>query len=327
MAARSTRAAAVLIAAAVLGAAPGAAPGISAQVEDLSGRGGELTSRITAALRAAGSGREGSRFSVVFGLDGLVPSDATAGGGGGLVIQRAEGLTMSGFSGLMPVAGPWSGRDRTGPVIDLATMQPAAPLPPPVLETRPLLVFLSGRIRDGRAGVEDVALRLPEGRLALRERPLWWLGRVPTGEVEAWLASAMGAAPGEEGTSLRRDLVGVLSVLPAGSAALERLTTLATGDEDLDVRRAAVRYLGRRPEETRPILQRLFRDAAEEGVRLEAMDGLLSRMEEGQVAWLGEVARGDSSLRLRREAISELGRSGDEHARRILEEILGIGRP
>ncbi len=298
-----------------------------AQVNDFSGRSGTLSSRIEAALRAASTGREGSRFRVVFGFEGLVPSDVQAGGGGGMVLQRYDSWSMTGFSGLLPVADAWNRPGRAGTVIDLATMQTAAALPAPVLQTRSLLAFLEGRVREGRARLEGVSIRLPQGRLALGERPLWWLGRIEGGEVYGWLDTSLRPDVAGEQGGLRRDLTGLLSTLPGPGGVLERLTQLASGDPDLDVRRAAVRYLGRRPEETRPILQRLFRDASDEQLRMEAMTGLLVRMEQGQVSWLAEVARTDPSLRLRREAIAELGRSGDPQARRILEEIVGIGRP
>ncbi len=107
------------------------------------------------------------------------------------------------------------------------------------------------------------------------------------------------------------------------------LERVALTDEEGAVREAAVAGLG---DIDSPLaadaLRRLFTASGDERVRRRVLRERLETMTVTgeRVAFLAEVARTDASLAVRRDAVQQLGRIDDPAARRVLREILDIGR-
>jgi len=365
-----------------------------AQVNDLSGSGGLVGSRIDEALQRAAGAEVNSRFYIILRFDGLVPSDAEAGSGGTLMINRYDGWMMSGFSGLAPSRNVWDQLESGERLLDLATMQMTDPGPQPVLEPRPLLAVVRGRVvAREQTRIEDVSLRFPSGAIRLRERPVYWLGEASASELVEWIRSQLGSLDADRDRGVRRDLVGLLSVQPQGGDVLDTLEQSATRDTDGNVRRAAISYLGRRPEDTVRHLTMILSgadDPDDRAVALEALanrtgpaglDRLIAAARDGNEAekiravaisflgdiddpratdaletifdssdpeplrrralrelaerktgdgyivnWLAGIAHSDPSLEIRKEAVRLLGRTNNPEARKVLEELLRIGR-
>lgn len=297
----------------------------AAQVVDLSSRGGDLSSRIDAALRqAAASAEEGSRFYLVFRFSGLLPSDAEAGGGGAFMVMRYDGWSTIGSGGLLQSRDPWNRMGEGERLLDLATLQMVRPPAAPVLVERPMLAFVRGIVaRGGAAVLDDIDLKLPEGRLRLRGRTAYWLGETDSGQIAAWIASA-DELPAERVTkAFKRDLVGLLSVQPPEGRVLGLLERMATGHEDETVRHRAITYLGRRPEDVSRMLNRIVDTASEPKDRAEALQALADRLGPQSRDRLIRSAenRGEDEA-VRRMAISYLSRIEGNDVDAVLERLL-----
>lgn len=295
-----------------------------AQVNDLSGSGGQIGSRIEAALQQAGRAESGSSFYIVTGFEGLVPSDAEAGESGNLVINRYGGWMMSGFSGLAPVRNPWDQLGSEERVLDLATMTMIEPGPEPTLEARPLLGFIIGRVTGrNQARIEDVSLRLPAGVIRLRERPLYWLGQASSSEIIGWIREKMGSLDVMRDRAIRRDLVGLLSVQPQSGDVVGLMEILATGDEDEGVRHRAITYLGRRPEDTTRRLTSILDRAEDPQDRAQALEALADRLGPASKDRLIEAARSEREAeQVRHMAVGYLSRVEGRDVDTVLERLL-----
>ena len=312
------------LAAAALTLIIGSAPQAAGQVNDLSGSGGRIGTRIDDAVQRAASLEAGSRFYAIFRFEGLVPSDAEAGGGGTLFINRYGGWTMSGFSGLAPHRDMWDQLESGERLLDLATMQMTDPGPQPVLEPRPMLAVITGRVAAGRgAKIADISLRFPSGTIRLRQRQVYWLGEASGSDLVAWIRSELGSLDVSTDGSVRRDLVGLLSVQPRGGDIPAFLEEIAAGDPDGNARRAAITYLGRRPEDTSGNLTTIFSRAEDPEDRARALEALADRVGPESSDRLIAAARDtDESEEVRAVAISFLGRIGGRSVDSVLEELL-----
>ncbi len=282
----------------------------SAQLVDHSSRGGDITSRIERAVQQAASGEVGTYFYVMFRFNGLVPSDAEAGGSGSIMIRRYSGWTMTSSSGLLPTHDPWDQMGEGEQLLDISSMRMVAAPPSPTLVERPMLAFVRGAIRrSGAAVLDDVSLRLPEGTIRLRDRAAYWLGDADAAETVAWIRSAR-AMPAERATSaFQEDLVGLLSVQSAGGQVVSMLEEMATSDENEDVRHRAITYLGRRPEDTSRVLNRILDNAEETDDRAEALEALADRTGPASKDRLIRAARDAGEHEdIRERAISYLSR-------------------
>jgi len=287
------------------------------QVEDLTGGAGDLTAAIERALGQAERLQPERRFHIAFTFEGLVPSDAQAGGGGSMIITRSDGWMMSGMSGIASLTDAW-GRPGAGEqVLDLATMSLTAPAPDPVLERRELLCLLSGRSggRDGTK-ISGLSIRLPEGRMGMHERTLYWLGGAPARDLTGWIDERMTSLDQRRDSNLREELVGLLSLLPEGIDVIDRLIRYASEDEDEDVRHRAIISLGRRPENTSPRLAALFGGAENQRDRARALQAIAGR--EGptsrQLLTLTVEDTGESE-EVRRTALAYMNRFEDREMR------------
>jgi len=294
------------------------------QVEDLTREAGSLSALIGTALESAGRMQQDDRFSIAFRFDGLVPSDAHAGGGGSMVITRSDGWMMTGLGGIVSLADPW-GRPGAGEqVLDLATMTMTAPDPDPVLEQRRLLCFLHGRAA-GREGtkISGLSIRLAEGRMGMHERRLLWLGSAATREVTTWIGDQMASLDPRRDSGLREDLVGLLSLMPEGNDVVSMLAQYASEDEDEDVRHRAISWLGNRPENTSPRLASIFAGAEEPGDRARVLRAIAGREGPASRELLTlTVLDGDESEVVRVTALAYLNRFEDREMDALLEDLL-----
>ncbi len=295
-----------------------------AQVVDWTDRGGSLTDRLASALQQAGQAPDGTRSYTAFRMEALVPSDARPGGSGVVVIQRSGGWTMSGLGGLVQLSDPW---DEGAPeeVVDLATMSMTRPDPEPTLVRRPVLTVLTAVSGPQGASWIDAFIRLPEGKMQLRGRTFHWLGEVTNSEVLSWLRAAVGVDTYRE--DFREDLVGIASIQPRDMGAPALLEGLLE-DPSEDVRHRAIAYLGRRPEETTPILERVYREAGHESDRAEALEALADRQGEAARGRLIDAVRDtEGSEEVRRTALGYLARIPGREVDRVLEGLLIEGDP
>lgn len=365
-----------------------------AQVTDFWGSGRQFGARFDNAVQRVAGEAPGSGFYVIFRFEGLVPSDVEAGGGGSMIINRYDDWIMSGMSGLAPSQNVWDQFESDERLLDLSTMQMTGPDPEPVLISRQLLAIVRGKVVSrGEVKLEDVSLRLPEGKIRLRDRSAMWIGDAGLSELETWIGSQMASLDASDNRSVRRDLVGLLSLQPEGGDVLRMLQGLISEDLDSRVRRAAITYLGRRPEDTAgtlisilsgaenpeersvalqvladrigpaasdrlieaardeeeaeevrriaisylgridapatiDALENVFNSTTAESVRRRALQELVEKRngDPETVNWLMTVARNDSSLEIRKEAVRQLGRTNTPQARRALEELIRVGR-
>lgn len=294
------------------------------QVEDLTAEAGSLSARIESALDSAGRLQQNNRFYITFRFEGLVPSDARAGGSGSMVITRADGWTMTGLGGIVSHTDPW-GRPGAGEqVLDLATMTMTAPDPDPVIERRPLLCLLHGRTggRDGTK-ISGLSIRLAEGRMGMHERTFLWLGNAVDREITGWIGDQMTSLDLRRDSGLREDLVGLLSLLPEGNDVVSMLARYASEDEDGDVRHRAISYLGRRPENTSPRLASIFARAEEPEDRARALRAIAGREGPASRELLTlTVQEGDESEEVRATALGYLNRFEDRDMDTLFENLL-----
>jgi len=300
-------------------------PPVRAQVTDLSGRPGGLAGRVEAALQSVSGGEAGSRFAIALGFTGLMASDAEVTAGGTIVIHRASGWMSTGISGLMPVRNAWDDPDSDDRVLDLQSMSLTNPPPAPVLEERRLLCFLSGRLTgQAEPAVRGLSLREPIGHMYMGERPLYWVGDVTADDLLAWARSRLATLDPDSDDDLRVELVGLVSLLPVSEAA-GVLTGLAEDDPDGDVRRRAIIYLGRRPENTVARLERIYDSAEDPDDRARALTTLADRQGPAAKNRLLRAARDEQEAEeIRTVAISYLsrveGRDVDETFERLLAD-------
>jgi len=303
--------------------------GSRGQVEDLTGGAGGLSSAIDRALGQAERLQPQIRFYIAFAFEGLVPSDAHAGGAGSMIITRSDGWMTTGLGGIMSVTDAWNRPGADEQVLDLATMSMTAPAPDPVLERRELLCLLSGRTggREGTA-ISDLSIRLPEGRMGMHERTLYWLGDIPDGDLTGWIEERMTSLDHRRDSGLREELIGLLSLLPEGNDVIASLVRYASEDEDEDVRHRAITSLGRRPENTSPRLATIFGDAEDQTDRIRALQALAGR--EGpasrQLLTITVEDTGESEG-VRRTALAYLNRFEDREMDALLEQLLADEEP
>jgi hypothetical protein len=301
----------------------------SAQVVDHSSRGGDLSSRISQAAQQAASGDAGTPFYIMFRFNGLIPSDAEAGGSGSVMIRRYDGWTMTSSSGLLPIGDPWDPMSAGEQLLDLSTMRMLAPPAASVLAERPMLAFMRGVVRgSGGTVLDDLSLRLPEGMIRLRDRSAYWLGDADGDQVMAWMRSAR-ELPADGATSgFQEDLVGLLSVQPAGTQVVAMLEEIATGHEDEGIRHRAIGYLGRRPEDTSRSLNRILDTAEQVDDRVEALGALAGRLGPASKDRLIQAARDtgeNESVRV--SAVSYLSRIDGNDVDSVLERLLSDPAP
>ncbi len=299
-----------------------------AQVTDLSARPGGLTGRIDAAREAAAGGEAGSRFYIALGFTGLLASDAEATGGGMIVIHRSDGWMSTGLGGLMPVRDAWDDPGENDRVLDLRSMTLTAAPPAPVLEERRLLCFISGRLA-GESGpdLRGLTLRQPVGTMNPGERPVFWVGDASGSDVLAWARSGLANLDPETDDDLREGLVGLVSLLPE-SEVVAVLAGLAEDDVDEDVRRRAIIYLGRRPEDTVSRLERIFDSAEDPDDRARALTVLADRQGPAAKSRLIRAARStDEAEEVRAIAISYLSRVEGRDVDDALEQLLADPEP
>jgi HEAT repeat protein len=116
--------------------------------------------------------------------------------------------------------------------------------------------------------------------------------------------------------------VGLLSVQLQGGDVLDTLEQYATRDTDGNVRRAAISYLGRRPEDTVRHLTMILSGADDPDDRAVALEALANRMGPAGVDRLIAAARdGNEAEKIRAVAISFLGDIDDPRATDALETI------
>ena len=320
------RSALALLIAAILLAAASAT--VMAQVVDRSTGGGNLTSKIDSALRQAGSAEAGSSFYIIFGFDGLVPSDAEAGASGALMVQRYDGWSISSSSGLMPTTDPWDRMGGDERLLNLASMSMVTPPAEPTLVQRPLLAFLRGKVTTGgQVVLDDAGIRFASGAIRLRDRQAFWLGAASDSNVRGWIGSALELPAEAATTGFHRDLVGLLSVQP-GNQVLSRLEAIATGDEDKNARHRAISYLARRSEDTGRILNRILDNADEADDRAEALEALADRLGPASKDRLISAARDQEEPEgVRARAISYLSRIEGRDVDSALERLLSDPDP
>ena len=246
-----------------------------------------------------------------------------------MIITRADGWMMSGMGGIASLTDAW-GRPGAGEqVLDLATMLLTDPDPDPVLERRELLCILSGRAagRDGTK-ISGLSIRLPEGRMGMHERILYWLGDTSPRDLIGWIDERMTSLDPRRDSNLREELVGLLSLLPEGNEVVTSLLRYATEDGDEDVRQRAISFLGRRPENTSPRLATLFGGAEDQGDRARALQAIAGR--EGpacrQLLTLTVEDAGESE-EVRRTALAYLNRFEDREMDALLERLLADEEP
>ncbi len=303
--------------------ASGLALPVVAQVTDLSGSGGQFGDRFDNAVQRAAGGAPGTGFFVIFRFDGLVPTDVKAGGGGSMVINRYDGWIVSDMSGLMPSRNVWDQLESGERLLDLSTMQMADPDPEPALISRRLLAIVRGKVVSrGEVKLEDVSLRLPEGKIRLRDRTAMWIGDAGRSELETWIGSQMVSLDASDDRSVRRDLVGLLSLQPRGGDVLSMLQALASEDPDRSIKTAAITYLGRRPEDTAGTLTSILSGAENPEERSVALKTLADRIGPAAADRLIEAARDEGEAEeVRRIAIACLGRIDAPAASDALENV------
>ncbi len=86
---------------------------------------------------------------------------------------------------------------------------------------------------------------------------------------------------------------------------------------------SALRSMKRKPaEEVLPVVEKIFRDSKSPAVRYEAINLLRYHLDaEKTIELLGQVAKSDKNVYVRKKAVRILGRSRDTQAVKILEEI------
>jgi len=301
----------------------------AAQVTDLSESGRQFSSRFDNAVQRVAGEAPGSSFYVIFQFDGLVPSDVETGGGGSMVINRYDGWIISGMSGLMPSQNVWDQLERSERLLDLSTMQMVDPDPEPVLISRKIVAVVRGKVVSrGEVKLDDISLRMPEGKIRLRDRAVMWIGDAGQPELESWIGSQMTSMDASDDRSVRRDLVGLLSLQPQGGDVLGMLQGLASEDQDSSVKRAAITYLGRRPEDTAGTLNSILSGAENPEERSIALETLADRIGPAASDRLIEAARDeDEAEEVRRVAISYLGRIDGADVDRVLEGLFSSPDP
>jgi HEAT repeat protein len=155
-------------------------------------------------------------------------------------------------------------------------------------------------------------------------RPIFWIGDAAASDLLAWVRSRLATLDPDSDDDLRTDLVGLVSLLPV-SEAVAVLTDLAEGDLDEDVRRRAILYLGRRPEDTTGRLERIYDAAGDPDDRARALTTLADRQGPAAKNRLLRAARGEEEAEeVRTIAISYLsrveGRDVDEAFERLLTD-------
>jgi HEAT repeat protein len=300
-----------------------------AQVSDLSERSGRFGDRFDSAVQRISGGGEGTGFYIVFRCEGLVPSDVEAGGGGSMMINRYDGWIVSGMSGLAPSQNVWNRLESGERLLDLATMQMTDPDPEPVLVSRQILAVVRGKVLPEEGiDLDDISLRMPAGKIRLRDRSVLWIGDAGRSELEVWIGSRMASLDATDDRTVRRDLVGLLSLLPRGGEVLNQLEELATDDPDRSIRRAAITYLGRRPEDTAGTLTSILAGTENPEERSVALEALADRIGPDASNRLIEAARDeDEAEEVRRVAISYLARIDGATVDRALEGLFSSPDP
>jgi len=111
--------------------------------------------------------------------------------------------------------------------------------------------------------------------------------------------------------------------------AVPLLEQVALSDPEERVREAAVSSLG---DISDPLaaeaLAKVFRRSDVERIRLAALRQRVSLMESDRekITWLDDLARGDASFEVRKEAVRQLGRIEDPAALEALRRLLENGR-
>jgi HEAT repeat protein len=141
--------------------------------------------------------------------------------------------------------------------------------------------------------------------------------------LTAWIGAQLSSLdPGRE-SSVREELVSLLSVQPEGGNVVSMLERLATGDSDEDVRHRAIIYLGRRPEDTSRQLRNIFSRAEEADDRAQALTALANRMGPASKPQLEEAARNiEEAEEVRNAAVNYLSRIEGRDVDTLLERLL-----
>jgi HEAT repeat protein len=169
-------------------------------------------------------------------------------------------------------------------------------------------------VRTARDREEDAGLR----RVAVA-----YLSRVPGGDVDRALEDLLSDAD----ERLREEVVEAWERREP-RRAVPLLERVAGDDGSRRVRLQCVASLGDiEGNEATRALERLFGSEEDEEMRVEALQELAPRRAEGRADWLAGLALNDVSIEVRKEAVRQLGRMGDDPAaRRALQRIIDVGR-
>ncbi len=197
-----------------------------------------------------------------------------------------------------------------------------------------------GEYRQAALAFRDLSQKHPTSQYA--PSALYWqafalyrIGGMPElrealGALEAQRAKYPGAKTDNDVATLSTRVLGALAARGDASAQRQLAQTAQQGercenDEDQAVRVEALKALYQSdPETVAPLIQQVLarRDACSVQLRRNAIFLIGNRRDQTSTSVLASVARTDPSLDVRVEAISWMGRLGDDAALEVLEELL-----
>ncbi len=156
-----------------------------------------------------------------------------------------------------------------------------------------------------------------EAPVGVREKAVFWAAE--GGATAAQLGALYDRQPGPR---VREQILFAYSLID-GPAAARELLRVARGDDDIELRRKSIFWLGQRAGEeiTRDLGDLVGNESEDEEVREQAIFAISQRRGDGVPALL-QIARTNPDPRLRKRAIFWLSQSGDPRAIELFETIL-----